>query len=378
MHKQLHNLRVRLKNDPRNSIAWTDLSRIYAILGLPDKSTWAMGIALKISPINRYTLRSATRLYLHLRDPERAHYLLRHAQSIRHGPWIMAAEISVALLMDKTSHLVNLGSKILQSKNYLPFHITELASAIGTLELRTGKRKAARKLFQQALIEPNENTVAQACWASKRLKALDIEEIYLKEVPLSFEARYIMFSQAKEWEKAINETRLWLFDQPFSARPAVQGSYIAGIAIEDYVESARIAECGLLANPRNPTLLNNLAFALANQKNQIEEAEQVFSRINVTDLDVHMQVVWHATKGLIMYRKGYPDLGREYYTQAIKMANDLRDKGLRARAAIYLAREEKLCKSSLAESALAFAIDFSKGLPDPEIEILLKRVVIQP
>jgi len=377
MRKRLHNLRIQLRNDPRNSIVWADISRIYAILGLKHKAPWAMDIALKISPVNRYILRSAARLHLHLKDPERAHYLLRHAQSIRHDPWVMAAEISVALIMDKTSRLVNLGSKMLQSKNYLPSHITELASAIGTLELRSGNRKTARKLFQQALIKPNENTVAQACWASKRLKAFELDEVYLKGVPLSFEARYIKFSQAKEWEKAVNETRLWLYDQPFSARPAIQGSYIAGIAVEDYVESARIAECGLLANPRDPTLLNNLAFALANQENRIDEAERVFSGINVAELHSHMQVAWHATNGLIMYRKGYPDKGREYYNRAIKMASDLKDKSLKARAAIYLAREEKLCRSSLAESATASAIDYCRGLPDPEIEILLKRVVEQ-
>ncbi|MFB3886466.1 MAG: hypothetical protein ACE144_14670 [Thermodesulfobacteriota bacterium] len=57
------------------------------------------------------------------------------------------------------------------------------------------------------------------------------------------------------------------------------------------------------------------------------------------------------------------------------MASDLKDKGLRARAATYLAREEKLCKSSVAESAIVSAIDYCRGLPDPEIEILLKRLL---
>jgi tetratricopeptide (TPR) repeat protein len=373
-HVQLHNLRNLLSHDPRNSIAWAELSLLYAILGTYRKATWAMDVSLALSPSNRYILRAAARLHIHLKDYEQAHYLLLHAQSIRSDPWILASEISVASIMERTSKFVNLAIKMLESKNYPPFHTTELASAIGTLELSAGNRKYARKLFQQALIKPNDNTLAQACWASIRLKAFSLNETYYEQVPLTCEARYIAFSQAKEWKRAIDETWCWLSDQPFSARPAVQGSYIAAIAIEDFVESARIAECGLVANPTHPSLLNNFAFALVNQKNQIDKAEEVFSRINLANLDSHMKIVWNATKGLIMYRKGDPNEGRNYYQTAIQMASDLKDKDRRARAAIYLAREEKLCKSPLAETAMTFAREASEGLADPEIDILLARV----
>jgi tetratricopeptide (TPR) repeat protein len=263
---------------------------------------------------------------------------------------------------------------MLQSASYLPSQITELASVIGTLELKSGKVKAARKLFQKALDDPNDNVVAQAYWASRRLKAFDLDERYLK-VPLSFEARYISFSQANEWEKAVRETWRWLFDQPFSARPAIQGSYLAGVALENYIESEEIAKCGLIANPNDPILLNNLAFALANQDNKIGEAEEVFSRIETAGLELHKKIVWNATKGLIMYRKGFKGEGREYYLKAIKMATDVGYNELRARAAIYLAREEKLSNSPLAKNAIQDAIEYSKGLLNPEIEILLKRIV---
>ena len=44
-----------------------------------------------------------------------------------------------------------------------------LAGALATTEMQAGAAKRAHKLFRSALIDPKENSVAQAEWASSRL-----------------------------------------------------------------------------------------------------------------------------------------------------------------------------------------------------------------
>ena len=129
--------------------------------------------------------------------------------------------------------------------------------------MRAGNAKIARKLFREALVQPTENAVAQVSWAAEHLPAFDIDPAVFS-VPRSFEAKAWNFYHTARWPQALVESWNWLGDQPFSARPAVHGSFIASVLLEDYAEAQRIAAGGLIANPKDFTLINNIAFALAN------------------------------------------------------------------------------------------------------------------
>jgi Flp pilus assembly protein TadD len=76
--------------------------------------------------------------------------------------------------------------------------------------------------------------------------------------------------QAETWDQALVATRRWFEDEPFSARPAMLGSAIAASAMDDFFEAASIARRGLVSNPDDPGLINNLAFALACDGNLLE------------------------------------------------------------------------------------------------------------
>ena len=77
--------------------------------------------------------------------------------------------------------------------------------------------KKAKKLFAKSLINPNDNTVAQAEWAARRL-GLVVTEQALK-VPLSFEANSTHSYRSLEIENSIQQAMQWLDDEPFSSRP---------------------------------------------------------------------------------------------------------------------------------------------------------------
>lgn len=348
-------IRSLLSSDPRNSIAWADIAREYTILGELIKATKAIEIALNLAPENRFILRSACRLFHHIDDPGRALYILRKTNVVRHDPWITSAEIASSIAAGKNSGLIRIGLGMTDDKNLHPIHITELSSALGTVELHNGNNRSSRKLFLKSLENPNDNSFAQAVWASKTISSLNTEEVLVgKNIPCLYEAHAIKLIRIKDWEGALKETEMWLDDQPFSRTPATMGSYLAADGLGDYEKSVEIAIHGLESNPSDNSLLNNLSFALANL-GRIPEAELSFSKINFLDKSIETKIVWNATKGLILFRKGHLEEGRESYKKAIELASGKDYKEYREAASVYLAREELLANTSYATDAFLFA-----------------------
>ena len=369
---KIQKLKSRLVKDPYDTIARTDIAREYAVLGVLNKAKKSIEIASRLSPNNRFVLRSSARLYLHLDDPCNAQYLLNNSNLIEYDPWIIASEIAIADITHKTSNHIKEGRRILLSKNYSPSQLTELASAIGTLELQSGKHKQAKKLFKMSLVDPNDNAVAQALWASRHLKLIDYVDSYLL-LPCTYEARAYSYHKTGKWKDAMSEAVKWLHDQPFSSRPAVTGSYIASTNLENHPMAEEIAKYGLASNPDDTLLLNNLTYALINQ-NKIEEAEKVFSRIDVNALDHSEEIVWNATYGLINFRKKNIDMGRALYKNAIEIADRYNYNKHKTLASIYLAREEILSKTDYSEQAIRFAREASQTTNDIEIQTVFDNV----
>src|SRR5262249_48123801 len=153
------------------------------------------------------------------------------------------------------------GRKLLNLGNHSPFDVTELASALATVELTNGKNRAARDLFRHSLLEPNENSLAQAEWASDKVRGLDVSvEDYA--VAGKYEAAGGDYFNKGAWDLALANSRGWLYDQPFSSRPAMFASYLAISVLERISEGINILNESLKANPKHPILLNNLAFGL--------------------------------------------------------------------------------------------------------------------
>jgi len=240
---------------------------------------------------------------------------------------------------------------MIQGERVPPAHLTELASALATLEMDAGNRRGARKLFLQALAAPTENTVAQASWAARHAQVLEFDPEYL-DLPRTFEAGAWESYRQQDWSSAVAEAENWQLDEPFASRSAMFGSFVASVALEDYCRAVLFAERGLQADPRNIVLLNNLAFALASSGRAVQ-AREALTRIPVADLDVDNRVANLATSGLVAYRLGDPAAGRALYEQAIQLAETAGLREKRAWAILFLTREEITARSPGAPAVLS-------------------------
>ncbi len=348
------------------------MARQYTVLGLKKKARQAMRVAVQFGSENRFILRSAARFYVHQDDPERAHFLLQRARSTKNDPWLLAAEIAIAEASSRKSSNIKRAFQLLDDRNYSEFETAELASAIATLEMSNSNGKAARRLFRRSLISPTENTVAQAEWASRQM--LTNFEVELKSAPPRvYEARAWDLYLNEDWENAFGQSMKWLYDQPFSVHPVLFCGFLASTVLEKYDLSARILQFGLIANPKNNAVLNNLAFALASA-NHVEEARAVFVQIDKAALDESWKITVTATEGLLRYREGFRDEGKVLYDRAIEASRSNQYRTLRGRAAIFRAREEILSGSPEAKEALEFAFNESHVKDDRTSPVLLERL----
>jgi tetratricopeptide (TPR) repeat protein len=365
VYERLRALKTSVRADPRTALLWAELARGYVALGQREQADHAMRVALGLLPDHRFLLRSAARLSLHLDDPERAHRLLQVAPATPHDPWLVAAEIAVAPLAGRQSRLIKHGRRLIASDRFHPGSLSELSSALATEAFAAGRSRDARKLFEQSLDRPTENAVAQAAWASRKGAHVEIGEDLL-EVEGSFEARAQALSQIGDVEGTLKNIWAWLRTEPFAAVPAVFGSHEAALA-RNYDEAIRFASFGLVANPEEFLLRNNLAFALASI-GRVREAQDQVQLIREAVLTSEERLTLQATRGLIAFRAGDVVHGRELYEQTIADAQDVTQKAL---AMIMLAREEIVAHTPLgvvtrlaAEQVVASAKDAPSARAD--------------
>jgi tetratricopeptide (TPR) repeat protein len=314
--RRIQTLRTRLSDAPRDPMTWAELARQHALAGSEAKALEAMRVAIAQAPSDRYLLRAAARLYHHVGDHGSAYALLRRATRTPTDPWLVAAEIASADLAGRSPYFVKVGRAMVESA-LPPEHLTELASALGTIELEAGERRRARRLFAKALEAPNDNALAQAEWAATRI-ALEVEP-HLQQSD-SWEARAIAAAAARDSARAVIEAWGWFFDQPFATDPPIFGSYHAAKSL-DFAEGARFAEQGLAANPNAFMLRNNLAFCLA-KLDRVREAEAHLTMLRSQLHGPEQAATFKATQGLIAFRAGDPDTGSRLYREAIGATND--------------------------------------------------------
>lgn len=372
IYKRIHRLRRLLIDYPRNALMWTDLSLFYIKIGQFQQSIDAMSAALFLAPDNRFVLRSATRMFIHIGEPDRAHKLLINKPVTRQDPWLLAAEIATAGVANKPPSFVRFGKEILETQKYSTFHTGELASAIATLELSYGSLRKARKLFQSSLFDPTENSVAQSVWAKKQIPFLDTDSV-LQTTPRTYEARAMNALRDLNWEEAIQESQLWLADEFFSSRPAEVASFAALIGLENYSLSEELIKAALIANPDDLTLINNLAFSIASQDRAYEARNILDDAINKIE-GANDNVPIKATMGLIKIRSGEVDAGKALYLEAISLAQHRSNIEQAALASIYYAREMLLAGMFTKTEAITIAEVAAETCPYPHIIWLLEKV----
>ena len=159
------NLKSRVRKAPRDSISWLEMARLYTRLGQFDPARYCVKVATKISPNNRYIIRSAARFYVHIDESDRGLALIQGSRATANDPWLLASEISVASVLKKPSHSLKKSLRYIEQNKWAWWDTAELAGAAATVLGHDGAYTKAKKLFKLSIRNPNENALAQAQWA---------------------------------------------------------------------------------------------------------------------------------------------------------------------------------------------------------------------
>lgn len=361
-----------------NPIYYVELSRYYSILGQETSSLEAMKTALHLSKDNRFVLRSATRLFSHINYDDNEyvdyiHNILKKSNLTKIDPWLMSAEISLATLKGRSSNFIRKGIELINSNNNSAFSYTELASSIGTVELLAGSHKKSRIFFNKALINPNDNSLAQVEWASGKDKGIIVDTKNSK-VKMNYEALALDSFQNEDFESSLENTTKWLKDIPFSKRPVMFGSNLASIVLKDNNKSILFLKAGQISHPNDPQIINNLAYAYS-LNNEPEKAFIELNKVNMNFIDDDIDACLKATRGLAQFRIGKYDEGRENYHKAIEQTKASSNRVLNWIAILNYAREEVKINSQYVENLMTIVDKIPNNVSEIEINTLKKDVV---
>jgi len=367
----VQNIRAALRLYPRDAIGWCELARYYTIVGKLKRARRAMCTAVALAPDNRFILRSASRCFVHLGEPDMALNILRRSGIAKSDPWLAAAHVSIAQIMGKATRLYRQARELSKSESFAPFHLAELNAALGTMEMSAGNEKGARKMLQAALTDPTENALAQAWWAQSRVR-IQLKPTQLR-APHTFEANTRALVVAEKWESALHAAAEWFRDEPFSTNPALQQSFILSVAFEQHEQAIDILKLALRSNPGDLLLLNNLAFALGDL-GRTYEAREILAHVNVEDTPADRAVALIATEGLLRFRERDINSGREFYARAIRLAKDHQQDRQAALAALYLAKEEKRANSDMKDLAISEAEKAASRFDDSTFRLVMRTL----
>ena len=170
-----------------------------------------------------------------------------------------------------------------------------------------------------------------------------------------YEATALASRTAHDWQAALEACSAWLADEPFSQRPALMGSYI-GFRPEYLSMAEQFATAGLCSDGTNIHLLNNRAVVRVYQGKINAAYKDVQTALHYSPARDSAHLL--ATLGLIAFRCGMPELGREYYGLSIAWFKHAKEPSAIASAALYLLREE----IRIDPSAIPQAVDIAQRI----------------
>lgn len=358
-HQSAARLKQKLRLDPRNAVALVDLARLYAALGQDMKARDAILMAAALRPNHRFILRSACRLLVHTGETERALNILKNTEGVLDDPWLLAPLISITEILNKPQKYLRKARSLFSSGVLHPMHLSELGGAIATIQIIDGDIKSAKKTFNAALTAPNDNTVAQAMWASENFSIpIKAREEWFNK--FSCEARYYQRYADGDFEGATKAAIYWFKDEPFSTRPMKAASFSAGI-FGDNKLSEKFALQGLRLDKDDIELRNNLIFALGSQ-NKIDEAVLHLQHVVQTERRDKGGISGHsmANIGMLLYRLGEYNEAEKSYRRAISHFKKNGDNFAYVLASTFMAREASLSRSPNAQELITEALDINK------------------
>lgn len=374
----IHNVRQRLHFMPYNPFLYVDLARAYILIGQTQKATESILNAMHFGGTDRFVARSAARFFLHMQDKDMALEAIRAKGAVSVDPWLMAAEISINMLRGKASNYIKRGKDIIDSGNCRPFSYTELASSIGTLELIAGSNRKSNKLFKKALIEPNDNSLAQIQWINSSIEPLSFN--INARVHNNYEARTMEAFSNGDLNCARHEAVSWICDMPFAHKPVNIGYAICVNHLHDFALASAILDVGLRADETNPLLLNNKAYCAA-RAGQLTEAQQAFDKLKKST-KINDSSSWKvcipATEGLLLYRNNQLNEGRQKYEEALSIAKQISDveegKMLYRKALLNFCREKLIAQDGTPANIIEEVHSIEIDKEEKELKMLSEEI----
>lgn len=370
-HKEL------LSKYPTSAILHVEIARCYVLLGQMNKAMLHINTALYFDPHNRFVVRAAARFLIHIKEEERAIQVLRNSGLTKRDPWLMASEISVSRRFNKRSPNIKRAIQLIESGNFSDFDLAELRGTIGMEEFANASYKKSRKLFNQSLLAPNDNSFAQAQWMTQN-RHLDL---LFPNVPINQLYKESLCHEKffeGDYRTALQYAKEWQIEAPYSIKCAMFGSGISTIYQKDYKTSIQILKTYLRTNNKSKAALNDLAYAYA-LNNEVAEAQkklELASRyIDINHIE-EVDICLVATQGLVCFRTGNLEEGSRLYEKAMEASRQLPHKDHLYSATLNYCRE--LLRSSKDEpttekvqSLLNTVADYPKGAP---IQLLKEEV----
>jgi hypothetical protein len=310
-------------------------------------------------------------------EPDRSVWILNKSGVCTVDPWIASAEIAICESLGLKSKCVTKARYFLQDDNLTDFSRSELAVGMGTIQMKHGDVRHAKKLMKQALRDPTENALAQAQWMTTQLGTDigDITDIVRLEdqVPGSYEAQARRFFYDLDFPKSLEASQFWARFQQLSSRPVIQGAFIASTFLEDDKKAISILTSSMPAQRDDFLFTNNYAFSLVNS-GQLEAGIKQLATINVNSLSRREKLTLLATNGFVFFRTGEVEKGRKLYSMAIDGFAQTNDAADTALAAYFLACEEKRIGSEFAKSTIDEAKARIAKLKLPPLDFLAKKL----
>lgn len=374
IRKQIAFYKKGLRQQPINPIGWVEISRLYSLLGQTGQSEKAMKIALALDPNNRFIIRSAVRLFIHNDKAEEAYFYIRKAEILKFDPWLLATEIATSCILERRPKFIKESIGLLESKNYSDFSLTELSSSLGTLEFYEGSNKKAKGFFKKSLISPNDNSLAQIEWISTEDRSFQFDTSQFN-INNQQEAFALNSFENSNWNQALFYSESWLKDIPYSTRPVLIGSFVAETFLNDNDKAIELCRKGLIANPNDVIVKNNLICSYA-QAGNLDEAVKMLEKLKpeINSLPEENKIVLQATTGLVLFRLGEIEKGRELYLKAFQNSKDAKYDYLKNMAILHLTREEINAKTDKVDSTFDLTQKEITNSQDNDVQELFKIV----
>jgi tetratricopeptide (TPR) repeat protein len=369
-HQNIHKSRIIVRRNPNDALGWIDLAFFYVLEGNIEKAEKCVKIALSINNENYHIIRSAARFYVYRNNPEKALDIIRRSKSIGSNPLLLSSEISISEAFDLKSKTIKSARIMIADDNVQKRQLSELNATLATLEFNGGSIKKGKGLLQNALIMPNENTLAQAQYLIRKFDGnLDVSTF---SVPCKYEADSWNNYRLMDFKKAVEQSERWFYYQPFSSRPAILYSYLQSLLFENYHEAIRLLDSAIKLSPNNFTVLNNKAVALI-KINRIEDANKIISKLtHLGNLSENDKAVLIATTGLYMYRVNDIYQGRQKYKEAIDIFKKNKGTNQECIAYYYWYKEEELIKGDEKEKLFNIAKELADKYSYSDIQYKLR------